>query len=63
MSYYLIGLGYNVFGFDNLNDYYDVNLKKARLYSLKEMGHNKNDLLVVKEICKIIQRLKNSLRK
>ena len=38
LSYYLIGLGYNVFGFDNLNDYYDVKLKKARLYSLKEKG-------------------------
>jgi UDP-glucuronate 4-epimerase len=31
----LIGLGYSVTGFDNLNDYYDVNLKKARLAVLQ----------------------------
>jgi UDP-glucuronate 4-epimerase len=31
----LLELGYDVFGFDNLNTYYDVNLKYARL---KELG-------------------------
>lgn len=30
----LISLGYTVVGFDNLNDYYDVNLKKSRLSQL-----------------------------
>lgn len=32
----LLGLGYHVFGIDNLNDYYDVNLKKARLAELQQ---------------------------
>ena len=27
----MLGNGYKIFGLDNLNDYYDVNLKKARL--------------------------------
>ena len=31
----LINRNYNVFGFDNLNNYYDVNLKLARLDLLK----------------------------
>lgn len=30
----LLGLGYNVVGLDNINDYYDVNLKYARLRNL-----------------------------
>ena len=55
LSYYLIGLGYNVFGFDNLNDYYDVT-EKARLYSEEKViffkfRFKKGDL-------KIIQKLK-----
>lgn len=33
----LIALGYEVVGIDNLNDYYDVALKKARLTKLKEL--------------------------
>ena len=33
----LIGLGYTVTGFDNLNDYYDVNLKKSRLTVLQSL--------------------------
>ncbi len=37
----LCKLGYKVFGIDNLNDYYDVNLKHARLDIL---GHNGNFL-------------------
>ena len=32
-----VDLGYQVIGIDNLNDYYDVNLKLARLEKLKEM--------------------------
>jgi nucleoside-diphosphate-sugar epimerase len=35
----LLEQGYKVIGIDNLNDYYDVNLKKWRLQQLKE---NKN---------------------
>ena len=30
----LLENGYEVFGFDNINDYYDVNLKYARLHEL-----------------------------
>lgn len=36
LSKKLLGMGYSVVGIDNLNDYYDVNLKKARLEILKE---------------------------
>ena len=32
----LIEDGYKVLGIDNLNDYYDTNLKKARLAQLKQ---------------------------
>ncbi|MGN7158069.1 NAD-dependent epimerase/dehydratase family protein [Dietzia cercidiphylli] len=32
----LIDIGHNVVGMDNLNDYYDINLKGERLKSLKE---------------------------
>jgi len=31
--------GHEVFGVDNLNDYYDVTLKKARLQGLKKYPH------------------------
>lgn len=34
----LIGLGYEVVGLDNLNDYYDVNLKKSRLTILQKLS-------------------------
>jgi UDP-glucuronate 4-epimerase len=34
----LLGMGHQVIGIDNLNDYYDVNLKKARLEQLKGKG-------------------------
>jgi UDP-glucuronate 4-epimerase len=37
----LIALGYNVIGLDNINDYYDVNLKCARL---NELGINRNQI-------------------
>ncbi len=36
LSRKLIGEGHTVVGLDNLNDYYDVNLKKARLAILQE---------------------------
>ena len=34
LSQYLLDRGDDVVGVDNLNDYYDVNLKKGRLESL-----------------------------
>ena len=33
----LVNESYNVFGFDNVNDYYDVNLKKQRLKILQDL--------------------------
>ena len=36
----LLDEGYSVFGFDNINDYYDVQLKLDRL---KELGIEKKD--------------------
>ena len=36
LSKKLLEMGYDVIGIDNLNDYYDPNLKKARLAILKE---------------------------
>jgi UDP-glucuronate 4-epimerase len=35
----LIELGYNVCGIDSLNDYYDVNLKNARLARLRDLAN------------------------
>jgi UDP-glucuronate 4-epimerase len=39
----LVTMGYNVIGLDNLNHYYDINLKYARL---KELGFNKKDVVI-----------------
>ena len=39
LSHRLVGRGDNVFGIDNLNDYYDVSLKKARLERLSSNPH------------------------
>ena len=36
VSQYLLAAGQNVIGLDNINDYYDVNLKNARLEQLKQ---------------------------
>ena len=33
----LCSMGYSVVGVDNLNDYYDINLKKSRLNLLKDL--------------------------
>lgn len=35
----LLARGDHILGLDNLNDYYDVNLKEARLAQLKEFPH------------------------
>ena len=39
----LLDDGFEVFGIDNLNDYYDVNLKYARL---KELGNHRSEELM-----------------
>ncbi len=43
----LLEEGYEVFGFDNINDYYDVNLKYARL---QELGLERNLIDISKRI-------------
>ena len=40
LAYHLCKNGYTVLGIDNLNDYYDVNLKKARLNQLSPFSKN-----------------------
>jgi UDP-glucuronate 4-epimerase len=47
----LLEQGHEVFGFDNINDYYDVNLKYARL---RELGLERNSIaakLVIQSSC------------
>ncbi|MGB3404795.1 MAG: NAD-dependent epimerase [Microcoleaceae cyanobacterium] len=39
LSMRLLGLGHTVIGLDNLNDYYDVSLKKARLAQLQPFSN------------------------
>lgn len=39
VSKYLCNLGYEVTGIDNLNDYYDVSLKEARLHQLEPFSN------------------------
>ena len=43
ISRYLINNGFTVFGFDNINDYYDIRLKEDRLKILYEEGTKKNN--------------------
>jgi UDP-glucuronate 4-epimerase len=47
MSKALLAAGHEVYGMDNLNAYYDVRLKYARL---KELGIRPDDLIQGKEI-------------
>lgn len=48
----LIKSGYQVIGIDNLNDYYDKKLKKARLNELKKIVRNKKNYKFFKiDIC------------
>lgn len=57
LSKRLLNLGYHVLGIDNLNDYYDVSLKEARLKILKEyegFEFNKIDIANYEELKKII---------
>jgi UDP-glucuronate 4-epimerase len=41
LSKKLLSLGYQIVGIDNLNNYYEVSLKEARLHQLKEQEHFK----------------------
>ena len=43
LSIKLLENGFNIIGFDNMNSYYDIKLKKARLNNIKNLA-NKNNL-------------------
>ena len=45
----LINESFNVFGFDNVNDYYDINLKRQRLKILQDLGNSSNNSFLFKE--------------
>lgn len=49
VSKVLLSKGHKVVGLDNINDYYDVNLKYSRL---NELGINKNEASEFKVMCK-----------
>lgn len=49
VSKVLLDNGHEVVGLDNINDYYDVNLKFARL---KELGINQSDAATFNKLCK-----------
>ena len=61
LSEQLSGLGHKVIGIDNLNNYYSVSLKKARL---RILSNNKNfifvkcDLLEMNKLAKIFRKYK-----
>ncbi len=59
LSKLLLEKKYEVFGIDNINDYYDVNLKKARLAILKKNAKfvfEKVDLIERKKLNEIFQK-------
>ena len=67
----LLKVGMNVVGIDNLNDYYDVNLKEARLNILKKEERfsfykisleDRKELSRVFSIKNIINSIKNNFR-
>ena len=45
LSKRLIELGSNIIGIDNLNSYYDINLKNTRLLKLKELASEKKNFI------------------
>ena len=60
LSRRLINEGYQVTGLDNINDYYDVNLKKARLSILKGIPGFSFKKIDLKEKSKIDQLFRDS---
>lgn len=55
LSKRLLSQGHTVIGIDNVNDYYDVNLKFDRL---KELGINREDAILFHKDCKSITQKK-----
>ena len=65
LSLKLLKKGYKVIGIDNLNNYYDVKLKKDRnriLRKFKNYIFQKIDIRNLKQLEKIFKKKKNSLR-
>ena len=60
VSKYLLKNNHEILGIDNLNNYYDVNLKKSRIKVLKKYKRfkfNKFDLINVYKIDKLIKQI------
>tara|TARA_Y100001935_G_C17282524_1_gene498348 strand:+ start:598 stop:1596 length:999 start_codon:yes stop_codon:yes gene_type:complete len=55
----LLQKGHNVIGVDNLNDYYDTNLKESRLKQIKLENNSKNFLFLKESIAnnKVVQQI------
>ena len=59
----LLDEGHTVIGFDNLNDYYDVNLKKARLNELFKLKEKiKSDFYFIKGSLECLKTLENTFK-
>ena len=57
----LLDDGYNVYGIDNMNDYYDVSLKEARLSVLSDYDNftfNKIDISSLKDVKRVFNNFK-----
>ena len=57
----LLDDGYNVYGIDNMNDYYDVSLKEARLNLLRDYDNftfNKIDISSLKDVKRVFNNFK-----
>jgi len=59
VSKILLSKGHQVVGLDNINDYYDINLKFARL---NELGIDRNEATEFNKLCESISRLFKHLR-
>ncbi len=57
----LLDDGYNVYGIDNMNDYYDVSLKEARLSVLSDYDNftfNKIDISNLRDVERVFKQFK-----
>ena len=65
LSEKLLENNYHIIGIDNLNDYYDPNLKKARLDNLNEISNfefHKIDFIKNKELKPILEKYEQNHR-
>ena len=58
LSQYLLDRGDDVVGVDNLNDYYDINLKDNRLFNLKANNNFTFKIVDIAEKESLSQRFK-----